>query len=534
MPALVKASDWPDPQVSSSLGYLLRAYPEMKPGWDEDFRARVEEAMSSLEGADEKWLDVRVELQKNVVKFWVDDRLIAWKREEGLDPEGTVTLTLTGGVELASLRVGPALETPGFQPIRLGGYLNASKLVGEARVEPASLPPADRAVRVEGVPFVFPGVNTEGFDHIDVGQSYLRQANVPGYIPSMYGNLPRWRGAAERDPGRIQVRIPNGQFDTLYVIAASDGDKDEIPLLTAMFYRPGAGYPICYEAAVPEVLGKSPSGAGLPIKLSNRDNGKLWLIKIPLDPGMLSSFADMDTIEIELTKKVEPYRTYPDPIGYSFHQGGRPSAVHVYAATLARVPVAFAWEPDVFGHVWTAPAEAAYTATLTNNSNAVQLGKLTVVTKSYDGTEETRQVKDINLAPRDPAKPAAAQKVAVAVPVKLFGYHDITATLELAGRTWVEKRSFVKLAPDTRSVKWTEGRGAMFGYWSYNGGHHTPNSAHISDLMTLAGARANEGPIRPPITDLMLKHWGKGQSTAYYVSPQPWAADATHKPEDIK
>lgn len=532
--AMAEKSDWPELQLAQTLSYQLRTYQRMNPAWDEEFRGRVEEAMSFLPDADQKWIDLRVELNKNLVKFWVDDRLVSWKREEGLDPEGTVNLSLSGGVELASLRVEPAQESPGFQPIRLGGYVNASKL-GNARVAHASLPPADSVVRVANVPFIFPGTATlEGYDHIDVGQSYLRQANVPGYIPSMHGNLVRWRGAAERDPGRIQVRVPNGQFDTLYLIAASDDDKDEIPLVTAMFYRPGAGYPICYEATVPRALEKRDGDDALPVKLTNGKDARLWLIKIPLDPGTLSSFADMDHIEIELTKKVYPYRSYPDPINYSYHQGGRPSSVHVYAATLGRVPVGFDWKPDVFGHVWTAPADAAYTASITNNTNAAQVGKLTVTTKSYDGTEETRQEKDVNLPPRDPSKPAVAQKVAVAVPVKLFGYHDITATLTLGGRTWTEKRSFVKLAPDTRSAKWTEGKGAMFGYWSYHGGHHTPNSEHHTRLMTLAGARANEGPVRPPFTNLMLKHWGKGQSTAYYVMPQAWAAEDTHKPEDIQ
>ncbi len=529
--AMVEASDWPELQLAQKLSYQLRAYPQLNPGWEEEFRARVEEAMSFLPDADQKWLDLRVELNKSLVKFWVDDRLVAWKREEGLDPEGTVNLTLSGGVELASLRIESTQATPGFQPIRLGGYVNASNL-GSARVAPTSLPPADQVVNVEGVPFTFPGMTPEGFDHIDVGQSYLRQANVPGYLPAMYGNLVRWRGAAERDPGRIQIRIPNGQFDTLYLIAASDDDKDEIPLVTAMFYRPGAGYPVCYEATVPRAMDSHVGDHTLPVKLTNGKDAKLWLIKIPLDPGQLSSFADMDHIEIELTKKVYPYRSYPDPINYSYHQGGRPSSVHVYAATLGRVPVGFEWNPDTFGHVWTAPADAAYTASITNHTNAAQVGKLLVLTRSYDGTEETRQEKDITLVPRDPAKPAISQKFAVAVPVKLFGYHDITATLTLGGRTWTEKRSFVKLAPDTRSVTWTKGKGAMFGYWSYHGGHHTPKSEHHTRLMTIAGARAAEHPPTP-VTDLMLKHWGHIQSTAYYVSPQPWAADDVHKPEDI-
>ena len=45
----------------------------------------------------------------------------------------------------------------------------------------------------------------------------------------------------------------------------------------------------------------------------------------------------------------------------------------------------------------------------------------------------------------------------LALPVKLNGYHDVTAKLESGGKTWVEKRSFVRLAPDTRAVRFPRG-----------------------------------------------------------------------------
>src|SRR6185437_16544309 len=112
-------------------------------------------------------------------------------------------------------------------------------------------------------------------------------------------------------------------------------------------------------------------------------------------------------------------------------------------------------------------------------------GKLTVHTRSYDGSETTRQEQPVRLAPHE------SRPVRLSVPVKLNGYHDITATLEAAGQTWTEKRSLVRLAPDTRAPRWTEGQGALFGYWSYHGGHYTPKAAHHIELMTAAGARTS-------------------------------------------
>src|SRR5262249_22077448 len=153
------------------------------------------------------------------------------------------------------------------------------------------------------------------------------------------------------------------------------------------------------------------------------------------------------------------FRSYPDPFIYGWHQGGRPSAVHVFALTLARVRVNFDFAPDKFGHVWTAPEVPDYTATLTNNTLLPVQGKVIVSTRSYDRTESTTQEKSFDL------KKNETRRLKFSVPVKLNGYHDITATLQTAKEKWSEKRSFVRLAPDTRAARWTPGKGSLFGYW---------------------------------------------------------------------
>jgi hypothetical protein len=409
---------------------------------------------------------------------------------------------------------------------------------------PKTLPAPGQIVRVEGIPFEFPGVNVEGNDPIDVGQSLFRQANAAGYLPSGPTENGRWLGASRRDLARSQVRIPNGYYDALHLVAARDGDDHSVPLLSAMFYRDGAGYAETFETRVPEAFGVPPSGgiragptkAGTPnlkprpVTLTNGKKVNLWLVRIPLDPSRLTAFADMDIIEIEFTKKVHQYRSYPDPISYGRHQGGLPSGGRIYAATLRQSPVAFAWNPDRFGHVWTAPEVAAYTGAITNRSKAALTGKLTVTTRSFDGTETTKQEQPVTVA----AGGTAQARFSLAV--KLNGYHNVVATLELGDQTWTEQRSFVRLAPDPRSVKWTEGKGAMFGYWSYHGGHHTPKTDHHVRLMAIAGARQsapNPHGLSDEIKALTLKHWAVGQSTAYYVAPQPWAAEPNYDPSKL-
>src|SRR6202011_4868936 len=106
-----------------------------------------------------------------------------------------------------------------------------------------------------------------------------------------------------------------------------------------------------FEATVPLATAQSSSAHPVPVTLANGKKVNLWLVKVPLDPGRLSAFADMDIVEVELTKKVHLFRSYPDPFIYGWHQAGPASAVQVYALTLGEVPVGFDFSPDKFGHV---------------------------------------------------------------------------------------------------------------------------------------------------------------------------------------
>jgi hypothetical protein len=524
--------DW-KPQVANSFSYEPRAYIGYSPGWPEEFRTRIEHDMARLSAMEDRWMSVRVEIKKGMARFWLDDRAVAWKQDSALDPEGTLRLVLGAGVQLAGFTIRPLEENPGFLPIRLGGYLNGRSFVDAQGVDPASLPPADELVEVDGVPLRFPGLQY-GCDHLDISQSYLRQGNMTGYIPS---NIQRFVGAAMRDPARIQLRVPNGFYDALYLVAAAEDKPDTLPLVTAMFYRPSAGFAENFVSGVPlATISTTPADAKpLPVRLANGKSVNLWLIRIPLDPGRLSSLGDLDVVEIELTKQVRLFRSYPDPISYGWHQAGLPSSAHIYAATLAESPIEFSWDPDTFGHVWQAPSPVKYVATVTNRTAEAQQGKLTVTTRSYDGSEETRHEKAVTLSAPTRAKPVVSAKVVIPVPVKLYGYHDVVATLEIAGRTWTERRSFVRLAPDGRSPRWT-GEGALFGYWSYHGGHHTPHGKQIGRLMMMAGARTGmrglHGGEEP---DFVREHFSPPQSGAWLMNrcnPKAWASRADFDPAE--
>jgi hypothetical protein len=519
--ALAKNLDW-DPTPDNGFTYYLRAYglKDIRPGWPEDFRIRIEHDMAALPDVNDKWLDVRIQVRDGEIRFWLDDHLVGRKASPDIHAKGLSRIDLSPGVQLAAYEAAGWAATPGYVALRLDGYANGHGFLGGVALKPGSLP-AGNPAKVDGIPFHFPAVNAEGKDHIDVGRSLYRQANLEGYLPS-YEH--RWFGSARRDPARIQLRIPNGQYDSLYLIAAADDQPDRVPLVSAMFFRPGAGFAKSFEATVPLATAKASEAKPLPVTLSNGQQANLWLVKIPLDPGRLSAFADMDLVEVELTKKVHQFRSYPDPFIYGWHQGGPPSGVHIYAATLGETSVGFTFTPDKFGHVWTGPEIPSYTATLTNRTDANQTYTLTVLTRSFDGTESVHDKKPVTLAK------GATQQVKLSVPVKLNGYHDIWATLETGTAKWTEKRSLVRLAPDTRAPRWTEGKGALFGYWSYHGGHYTPKADWHVELMTRAGARTSIGLVRAD-NPWVKKHWTRVPAGAWEVAPQAWAKDEPYDPK---
>lgn len=530
--ALGEKLDWQSPWMTS-FTYEPRAYTRFMPGWDRDFRARLEHDMAGIPALSDKWLHVRAELAPGRVAFWLDDRLVAVKNGEAMTVEGALRLELPPGAQVALLSVNPLVSSAVFQPIPLGGYVNGRAFAGDPKgLDPASLPPPGQTAAIDGIPFVFPGVH-DGMDHLDLSRSLLREANATGYLPA---NVTRFSGAGKRDPARIQLRVPNAPYDALYLVAASEEKADTLARLTVLFYRPDAGFAEAFQSPVPFASAKPGQGGIKPlsVRLANGKTASLWLVRIPLDPGRLSAFADLDIVEIELTKDVQLFRSYPDPISYGWHPAGLPSSVQVYAATLSRAPWSFTWTPNRFGHVWVAPESPGYAADLVNDQPTAVTGKLRVVATSFDGTDVVRQEKVFSIPPPRQGKPGTL-KIPVTLAARLHGYYTVEASIEAGGRTWTEKRSFVRLAPDTRTARWT-GKGSLFGFWSYMGGHYTPKAEHHIRLMSLAGARASSfraAVTLSPDVQALYDNWSESQAGAWEVSPQRWAATGPLDPVKV-
>ena len=316
--ALAKTMDW-TPEFANSFTFKPRAYGlrDIRPGWPVDFRVRIEHDMGRIPTPADKWYTVRIESGPTAVRFWLDDRLVAIQRPPELAAGSIARLQLSPGAELLRAELAP-LDPRSHATIPLEGYANEVSFLG-SQLKHDALPEGE-ILKIGDVPFATPRLNLEGKDHLDIGKSLFRHANQEGYFPT-YEHT--WFGSARRDPARIQLRVPNARYHALYLLAASDGAPNTVPLVTAMFYRPGAGYAENFEARVPLATADSADAKPFPVTLATSKKANLWLVKIPLDPGRLTSFADMDIIEIELTKKVHQFRSYPDPILYGWHQAGR-------------------------------------------------------------------------------------------------------------------------------------------------------------------------------------------------------------------
>src|SRR5262249_53735132 len=146
-------------------------------------------------------------------------------------------------------------------------------------------------------------------------------------------------------------------------------------------------------------------------------------------------------------------------------------------------------QPDAFAHVWTAPATPSYTVHLRNTSTMEQSVALTLDTRSFSQGETS--------AVREQCKLAAGESRKIKLllsGVKKYGHHAVRLQVATGSgaekRTW--NRSLAYLHPDTRERgNWEEGKGPLFGFWDWNGGHVTPAGLPRLKVMAAAGLESS-------------------------------------------
>jgi len=438
--------------------YSLRVPAKISEKWPEIVRKKIEQDNATVPLPTNRWLNLRYVLRKDNVQVWLDDRLLREVTGADAISEGHFRLSFWQGLEMASVRVrGLPPDDPLFEPVPLDGYLTASKPAGNA-VKPGQ-------AKIGGVPFVVPETDDRRLNFIDLGRSWMRFGLLEGDFDGRVEPA-RWRGALSGEPGRIQFRVRNARYSKLHLLASYDGARDTIPLVSVQFYRPSSGFPVTFSTRV--------------------EKGRPHLVTVPLEPDVASKFSDADYLEFELTKEVRLYRSYPDPIEYSEHAGGLPSGVHVYAITLERPAVNADFQPDKFANIWTAPATPSYTVKLSNRTAQPRSVRLNLSTDSHDHLDKTSTKRFVNLAAN------AEETVQIPVTLKRYGYHDVKLRVEDKDGAHTLEKSLAFLHPDTRERGgWEEGKGPIFGFWDWNGGHGTVSGMARWEIMFPVGIESS-------------------------------------------
>ena len=303
-------------------------------------------------------------------------------------------------------------------------------------------PPAAGVTNVVGVPFRLAATRWGGSAAVDLYQSRFAHARRLGF--DVNSCRARWQSPLAKVPLRFSFRIPAGKYDALHVLCAADGARpNAVPRFTAQFYRRIGGW----------------SGSGRPFNFPSGDvpvstNGAVHVVTIPLSGDFITELGP-EAINLELTKEVSLYRTYPDPFYLSTHGAGLPSSVRVLGITLHRPETKVSFDPDEPANVFTEGQDVSYTATLENTTSALRDERLVFSAKSWDGQKTFREEKSVRLAPGE------SKKVKFAFRPKRYGWHAVT--LEAAGLAFNHSAAYLKARE--YAPRPFEHKGMRFGTW---------------------------------------------------------------------
>jgi hypothetical protein len=214
---------------------------------DEGYRREIEAALHARPAATGQWMELRIEYRPAALRMLVNGIPVGERRQAG-NFNGDGYLHLDRSVRVASLEI-HALDDapPAYYPIALTEQLNARAVGTEGywALRESALPPPNLDGLVESIPFRF-ALDQAKRDHVDVGKSIFRLRNRAGHFMSGGDALENitWPSPHQRDPGRIMFQVPNRAYSRLWLIAAADEQPFTVPVVTARFFRAGAGFPI--------------------------------------------------------------------------------------------------------------------------------------------------------------------------------------------------------------------------------------------------------------------------------------------------
>ena len=313
---------------------------------------------------------------------------------------------------------------------------------------------------------------------LPLSRSKFLEGQLEGNEQSNHGSFGgRWSGALYGNPLRLQYRIPMRKYGKAILTVSCEKQENFSNSISLQFYRQGAGFPKNYQATVPA-------------------DGKKHTVEIPLNPDDFQEFTDLTVMEVELSGAVQVYRAFPDPLHYSMHTGGKPSAVKVHSFTLCEAEVETDIVPEAVGHVWQGGAVPGYKLNIKNNTGAARTVEVSALVTSYDQKKKSSAVRKITLAPR------TAQTIRFEFPDCKFGWSSVRFTIDGINHD----RALVRLRSRERKARDFDAPGFKFGHWDWNGGHRTAPTDVSLQLMGMLGMESSVFTHMMRYPDIMRKY----------------------------
>lgn len=381
-------------------------------------------------------------------------------------------------------------EFGAFETVDMSLQLNSRGIDGRYLVS-KSAPPRGQRFHLDGIPFVWNAKWTDGApDNVDVGESWFFQhrLDLSGYE---WFEGKRWPEAGVRFPGRLVFSVPNDEYESLYVLAASDSSRaNSIDTFTVQFFGSAqTGQPKNFKSpSIPSFNTKTVNAKRVcEVPLENGRNGYIHLVEIPLDFTRWREFSDSRVLNFELTKDVIPWRLWPDPCYASVNGAGLPSRVHVFAMTLKRTDLPMSFEPTQLAGLFVEGERIGYNVKFSNST-----GRPVNVSGSLEGTSLDKS--EHKAVPFSIPLEAGEEKVTcLEIPIERYGHYDVRLTWSKGPKTrnYTYNRTLSHIRKRPHDSRDMTTRGFMFGFWPWFNdldnrfGYH--RTAHPFDQLELAG-----------------------------------------------
>lgn len=491
---------WRANSSQMSLNYTMP--PQTFATVDNIARWQEKEADALRHDLDQEDIRLGVAITKSHFRFFINGVFLRQMPRE-VTELGGCTLRIRGATAVSDKVTVTELPSR-YMTLDIAERCNASELSGGGSV--INLPTGGEVV-VQGVPFRLPPMQKN--NHVDLSMSWMEAAMRCGYGETEVWT--RWRAATDKVPLRYQFRVPFDNYDTLYVLATSDDRKDAVPRFTAQFYLPKRGRPVNFASPdIPAFDAKSTAANAFPVKLANGKSANLYMVKIKLEPGQFVKFSKSPFFDMELTKDVQTYRAYPDPLTHSIHGAGLPSSVRVFGITFGRSPLKTTFDPDALSNIWTEGNEISYTVKLENITTSDSKAKLTFSARSYDGSDEHAAAETVSV------NPGETKELKFKFTPKKFGYYNVALAKEYHGEKQTFTRTLAHLRKREYGARPFDHKGMFFGCW------HVVNAsqAKMAGLigLDLMGLNPNDDEARAVMNQYGMKDPAEGSTARVHVN----------------